>query len=271
MFPSECVSDCYSPERMPLKFQAHGCQCECSESMESGWQEFYLLVFLTFTLLFSMKKTLLFLFLLASSFAFAQTIKVQGKIVNALNNKPIKASIRYKSYPTGGISGMFTDSIYSFNIFGSSKYQITVEAEGFIDRTVIIDPKEAMLEQIVRDISMTSIDRAITLDHLIFETGRATIKPTSYLALDEVVAMMKENLKIVIQLEGHTDVAGDTKKNMELSKDRVEAVKKYIVSKGILKDRIKTKAFGGTQPLSLEKTEDAKALNRRVEMRVLRN
>jgi outer membrane protein OmpA-like peptidoglycan-associated protein len=83
--------------------------------------------------------------------------------------------------------------------------------------------------------------------------------------------MMKENLKIVIQLEGHTDVAGDTKKNMELSKDRVEAVKKYIVSKGILKDRIKTKAFGGTQPLSLEKTEDAKALNRRVEMRVLRD
>jgi outer membrane protein OmpA-like peptidoglycan-associated protein len=58
---------------------------------------------------------------------------------------------------------------------------------------------------------------------------------------------------------------------MKLSQDRVEAVKKYLVSKGIDKNRIKTKAFGGTQPLSNDRTEEAKALNRRVEMRVLKN
>lgn len=213
----------------------------------------------------------LFLFLFLSSYSFSQTITVYGKVVNTLDSKPIKATIRYKSYPTGGISGTFIDSIYSFSIFGSSKYQITAETPGFIDRTIIIDPKEATQEQIERDIALTSLDKTITLDHLIFETGRATIKPSSFLALDEVVAMMKENPSIAIQLEGHTDVAGDTKKNMELSQDRVEAVKKYLVSKGIVKDRIKTKAYGGTQPLSLEKTEEAKALNRRVELRVLKN
>ena len=82
---------------------------------------------------------------------------------------------------------------------------------------------------------------------------------------------MKENTRIVIQLEGHTDNQGSSKANLALSEDRVEAVKKYLVVKGIAKDRIKTKAFGGSQPLSNEMTQDARAMNRRVEMRILKN
>ena len=128
-----------------------------------------------------------------------------------------------------------------------------------------------MSNVIDRDISLTSTGRAIRLEHLIFEMGRAVINPKSYTSLDEMVAMMKENTKVVIQLEGHTDNIGNAEKNMELSKDRVEAVKKYLTSKGVSKDRVKTKAFGGTQPVSTEGTELAKALNRRVEMRVLKD
>jgi outer membrane protein OmpA-like peptidoglycan-associated protein len=83
--------------------------------------------------------------------------------------------------------------------------------------------------------------------------------------------MLKNNPRMVIQLEGHTDNRGDAKLNMKLSQDRVTAVKTYLVSKGGNKNKIKTKAFGGTQPLSQENTEEAHALNRRVELRVLEN
>ena len=89
--------------------------------------------------------------------------------------------------------------------------------------------------------------------------------------MDEVAQMMKENSKMVIQLEGHTDNQGSAKANMKLSEDRVEATKKYIVSKGIGKDRVKTKAMGGTEPLSNEMTQEARAKNRRVEMRILKD
>ena len=199
----------------------------------------------------------------------AQEITVQGKIKDALSSKAVKAKLRYKSYPTGSISGTFNDSTFSFTIFGSSKYQVTAEAEGYIPSTVIVDPKESVNSLIQRDIKVTATGRAIRLEHLIFEMGRAVINPKSYLGLDELVAMMKDNTKVVIQLEGHTDSQGNAEKNLVLSKDRVDAVKKYLVSKDIAKDRIKTKAFGGTQPLSIDKTEEARALNRRVEMRVL--
>jgi ribosomal protein L22 len=217
-------------------------------------------------------KKLIFTFCLFGMLkTYAQEITVQGNVVDALGSKAIKAKIKFKSYPTGGITGNFNDSTFSFTIFGSSKYQITAEAEGYIPRTVIIAPKEAVNGIIKRDIQLTSTGRAIRLEHLIFEMGRAVINPKSYDGLDELVAMMKENTKVVIQLEGHTDNIGNAQKNFELSEDRVEAVKKYLASKGISKDRIKTMAFGGTQPVSTEKTEDARALNRRVEMRVLKD
>lgn len=202
---------------------------------------------------------------------FAQEITVQGKVKDALGGKGIKSKIRYKSYPTGGITGYFNDSTFSFTIFGSSKYQVTAEADGYIPRTVIVDPKEAVNNIISRNIELTSTGRAIRLEHLLFEMGRSVINPKSHTSLDELAAMMKDNTKVMIQLEGHTDNVGNAQKNMELSQDRVEAVKKYLVSKGVAKDRVKTKAFGGTQPISTKKTEEARALNRRVEMRVLKD
>lgn len=219
-----------------------------------------------------MRSSFFFVLILTGAFnSFSQEITVQGRVFDALGHKGIKSKIRYKSYPTGGISGNFNDSTFSFTIFGSSKYQVTAEAEGYIPRTVIVDPKESINNKIVRNIELTSTGRAIRLENLIFEMGRSVINPKSYPSLDELVAMMKENTKVVIQLEGHTDNVGNPQKNLELSQDRVEAVKKYLASKGIAKDRIKTKAFGGTQPISTDKTEEARALNRRVELRVLKD
>ena len=100
---------------------------------------------------------------------------------------------------------------------------------------------------------------------------KSKINEESYSELDVVVDMMQENPMMVIQLEGHTDYQGDAKDNIKLSQERVESVKRYIVSKGIAKSRIKTKAFGGTMPLSRDNTPEAHRLNRRVELRILEN
>jgi outer membrane protein OmpA-like peptidoglycan-associated protein len=109
------------------------------------------------------------------------------------------------------------------------------------------------------------------LDNLIFQVGKSKVSPESYPELDLVVSMMKESPKMVIQLEGHTDYQGDPKENMKLSQMRVDGVKSYLSTKGVSKSRVKTKAFGGTQPLSRDNTPEAHRLNRRVELRILEN
>ncbi|MDH4092290.1 MAG: OmpA family protein [Cyclobacteriaceae bacterium] len=207
-----------------------------------------------------------------SAYAQADEILAIGKVSDARTGKGIMANIRYSSIPTGGIFGRFNDSTFSFAIFGTAKYQITAQAKGYNPRTVIVDPKDINADnKVLRDISLTTSGQTMRLDHLIFAQGKSSIDPKSYPELDEVGQMMIENTKIVIQLEGHTDNQGSSKANLALSEDRVNSVKRYLVAKGVDKDRIKTKAFGGSQPISNEMTPEARAMNRRVEMRILKD
>ena len=215
---------------------------------------------------------LLLLGIVLSTNGQPREITVQGKVMDVLTKKGVKAKIFYKSYPTGSITGRFNDSTFSFPIFGSSKYEITAEAEGYILGTALVNPKDIdSANKLIRDIILTRKGVAIVLDHLIFEQSKAVINPKSFPSLDEVVVMMKDNEKLEIQLEGHTDNKGNAKSNLELSQSRVDNVKKYLVSKGIAKGRVNTKAYGGTQPIHNTNTPEAMALNRRVEMRILKD
>ena len=222
-----------------------------------------------------MLRNALLLALIGASFpAFAQdgAMLALGKVMDATTRKGIEANIRYSSMPTGSIYGKFVDSTFSFPIFGVVKYQITAEAKGYNPRTVILDPSDVNdVQKVVRNIVLTPAGDAVRLTHLNFSQSKAIIDPQSYEELDQVVQMMNDNENIIIQLEGHTDSQGDPKANLRLSEDRVEAVRKYLVKKGISKSRVKTKAFGGTRPLTHENTPEARDANRRVEMRILKD
>jgi OmpA-OmpF porin, OOP family len=221
-----------------------------------------------------MRIRLLIILLLCSSLealcqAVGGEITIKGKVVDISSGKAIKANISYKSLPTGGITGRFNDSTYAFAIYGSSRYEITAELPNYIPAVAIVDPVAAKDGIVIRELHLTPKGQTIRLTHLIFEQGKAVIDPASYGELDELAQLLKSHQKLVIQLEGHTDNLGNTSKNMELSKDRVDEVKEYLVDKGVAKSRVKTKAFGGTKPLSKGKTEADRNLNRRVEIRIL--
>ncbi|MFZ5999490.1 MAG: OmpA family protein [Bacteroidota bacterium] len=205
-------------------------------------------------------------------FAEAQTgeIVISGRVKEVATGKGVKARITYKSIPTGGISGSFFDSTYRFSIFGSSKYQVIATADNYIPKAVLVDPKLLNGQTAVaKDIVLTPRGQTIRLDHLLFMQGKSGIDPSSFDELDEIAAMLNENKTMIIQLEGHTDSQGNAKANMELSQDRVDAVKKYLVSKKVNKNQVKTKAFGGTMPVTKGKSPEERDRNRRVEMRVL--
>lgn len=207
-------------------------------------------------------------------------IYAEGKVINAATKEPVQARITYQSLPYGNKVGTVNNSQYSFPMFDNEKYALMVEAPGFAPVKFMLDPAEANSQKrVIRDIELAAgqptkahnVGQVMRLDNLIFQLGKSKISPESYDELNVVVNMMKENTAMVIQLEGHTDYQGNPKDNMKLSQDRVDAVKSYIVAKGIAKNRIKTKAFGGTSPLSRDDTPEAHRLNRRVELRILEN
>lgn len=228
--------------------------------------------------------TLLFLFILTTTFGQLadSLIYAEGQILNAATKEPVAARITYQSLPYGNKVGVQNNSTYSFPMFDKVRYSIIVEAPGYDPAKYMLDPSEANSDKkVIKDIELTkgsgvsgqrlSAGNVVRLDNLIFQVGRSRISEESYTELDVVLKMMNEYSSMVIQLEGHTDYQGNAKENMKLSQARVDAVKSYLVSKGVAKNRIKTKAFGGTAPVSRDNTPEAHRLNRRVELRILSN
>jgi OOP family OmpA-OmpF porin len=208
-------------------------------------------------------------------------IYAEGRVLNAVTREPIVARITYQSLPYGNKIGVINNSAFSFPMFDGEKYSITVDAAGFAPAKYLLDPAQANSEKkVIKDIELSNgavkaptheVGHVMRLNNLIFEVGNSKIDPESYPELDLVVNMMKENPTMVIQLEGHTDFVGIASDNIKLSQRRVESVKNYLITKGIARNRLKTKAFGGSQPLSKDNTPEAHRLNRRVEVRILQN
>jgi outer membrane protein OmpA-like peptidoglycan-associated protein len=104
------------------------------------------------------------------------------------------------------------------------------------------------------------------LQSIQFVQSKAEFLPSSQPALDQLVAFMRDNPKIEIELAGHTDNQGDFDKNVLLSKQRVDLVKQHLVTNGIATNRITTRGYGPTRPIASNNTEATRQLNRRVEM-----
>jgi OmpA-OmpF porin, OOP family len=102
-----------------------------------------------------------------------------------------------------------------------------------------------------------------------FDFGKATIRPDSKPTLDAAVKVLKENPSVRIEISGHTDNVGPRPRNVQLSKERAEAVKEYIVSKGIDASRLETRGAGPDEPIENNATAAGRQKNRRTEFKLL--
>lgn len=102
-----------------------------------------------------------------------------------------------------------------------------------------------------------------------FDFDKSVLKPEGKAKLDDLVSKVKSvNLEVIIAV-GHTDSVGTDAYNQKLSVRRAEAVKAYLVSKGIEKNRVYTEGKGEKQPVADNKTKEGRAKNRRVEIEVV--
>lgn len=125
------------------------------------------------------------------------------------------------------------------------------------------EPKAPVVQQVVvTDEDRRVVDEAI--QNLEFDLGKATIRPTSHASLNKVAALLIEK-NFSLKLAGHTDNTGSMQTNLRLSKERAEAVKAYLVSKGANPSRIEATGYGPTQPIASNNTAAGRQQNRRVE------
>lgn len=111
--------------------------------------------------------------------------------------------------------------------------------------------------------------RSYRLDNVYFDFGKYTLRPESYKELDELVSYMKWRENEKIEIAGHTDNIGSASDNLKLSQQRAEAIRQYLIKKGVAASRVTAKGYGSTDPVAENSTYEGRQQNRRTEVRIL--
>ena len=106
-------------------------------------------------------------------------------------------------------------------------------------------------------------------DKILFETGKATIVSSCSPLLDSLVSILNNNPECYVTVDGHTDNVGKSKANMTLSQRRADAIRDYMLKKGIAPEKVIAKGYGDTKPIADNKTPEGRAKNRRTEINLV--
>ncbi|QSA97785.1 OmpA family protein [Methylococcus sp. EFPC2] len=108
------------------------------------------------------------------------------------------------------------------------------------------------------------------LNNVLFDTDKATIKPVSYPELDDAARVFEVNPGLRVEVDGHTDSRASEAHNLDLSQRRAEAVRDYFIRHGVAPNRLTAQGFGESRPVADNDTDEGRALNRRVELKVIK-
>ena len=203
-------------------------------------------------------------------------VLIRGKVLNANTNEPVSARITYQSLLTGKeigqavsdpLTGAYRITLpcgvqYSFSAHGTNLIPISNN----IDLTTIDEYKEITQDLFLAPIK---IGQTIKLNNIFFDMSKAVLRDESFVELDKLYTILIDNPAMTIEIDGHTDNVGNPEANQQLSIDRANAVKNYLIVKGIKQNRITASGFGGSKPVASNTTEETKKLNRRVEFTIL--
>lgn len=202
-------------------------------------------------------------------------VLVKGTVYNSITKQPIEAKITYHELSSDlelGIARSNPDNgEYEIIMARGKKYSFYAEKKGFysvrehLDKIKLVEYQEIDMDLYLAPLAPGS---SIRLNNIFFKKGTGTILKESYPELDRLVGIMNANPTLEIEIEGHTDGLGSVNSSIKLSEERVESVKEYLVNRSIDKKRISGTGYGGARPIVNNSTEENRAKNRRVEIKI---
>ncbi len=128
-----------------------------------------------------------------------------------------------------------------------------------------LDPSDDIPKAPKKEELTIELNKPVILEGVVFKFGSAEITPQSESILEKAYNTLEQHPDIEVEIHGHTDNIGQPRINLNLSKARAEAVKLYLVNKGIAAPRITTKGFGSVRPIASNATSSGRQTNRRIE------
>ncbi|OGS33341.1 MAG: hypothetical protein A2293_08695 [Elusimicrobia bacterium RIFOXYB2_FULL_49_7] len=133
--------------------------------------------------------------------------------------------------------------------------------------------EELIMKHIPKEVDryiMAIAEDILVLVGVNFDFDKSNLLPESYPVLDKAVTLLIDQPTVKVEIQGYTDFVGTIAYNQELSVDRAITVKTYLVSKGIAADRLTTVGYGMNNPVQNNKTEEGRAMNRRIVFKIIK-
>ena len=202
---------------------------------------------------------------------------ITGRMVDA-QGEPLDAEILWEDLETGEVVQVTRSDPATGEFFAvlpeRKRYGYSVRKPGFFPLSGNVDLRSELGEirldkpmELVTIEEMKNRDVSLPLNNLFFETAQYDIQPESFPELKRL-AQLIINERLSIEIHGHTDSVGSDASNQALSENRARAVRDYLIGEGCDGARIVAKGFGKNRPRATNDTEEGRAMNRRVEMRI---
>ena len=206
-----------------------------------------------------------------------KTLWVKGKVFDIKTKNGLPASVELVDVKSRElVSKLQTDEDgnYLVTLPVGKDYAFNVKRKGYLFYSENYNISETYSDSTFQvDIPLQPIETnaRMVLKNVFFDTKKTVLNPESITELDNVVRLLNENPNLKIQISGYTDNVGKPADNLKLSTGRAVAVVNYLLNKSIKNERLTFKGFGETNPVSANKTEEGRAMNRRTELSVVSN
>jgi len=204
------------------------------------------------------------------------TAIIQGIVKDGESEEPLQALVLVEDIDTGELLAVNKSNSesgeYLVVLPAGRNYSVSASSEGYFFYSQSFElPKDTTYQEIVKDLALEPIKKGVkvVLNNIFFETGRAELKPISYVELSKAVKLLEENPSMIIEIGGHTDSQGSDAANLALSTKRAQAVVDYMVLAGLDNSRLQAKGYGESQPIEDNATKEGRAANRRTEFEIV--
>lgn len=204
---------------------------------------------------------------------------IKAKVVDAETNQPVQAIVELIKFskPENEKRSELADdngevmiclplgADYAFNV-SEKGYLFFSQSFQLKNSKTLKDPFEIEIR-----LQPVKIGAEMNLYNIYFDTDSFKILSQSEPELQKLVSFLKNNSKLKVEVQGHTDKSGDTKRNQQLSELRAKSVLDYLVLKGVEDSRMKSLGFGDKLPIATNETEGGRKLNRRTTVKIIGN
>jgi outer membrane protein OmpA-like peptidoglycan-associated protein len=200
----------------------------------------------------------------------------KGEVYDAETKQKLEANIELIDLATGEI--LMTSRTnkktgeFLMVLQPNSNYMLNVNKEGYLFHSENFAMEEYSADKpflISVPLSKFKEGEKVILKNVFFDTDKFNLKNESKAELNKLIALLKEQASLKIEIGGHTDNTGNKKANQTLSENRAKAVYQYLIDNGIASDRLSYKGYGDTKPIADNATEEGRSQNRRTEFTIV--